>query len=157
MQQDFEQPVKHMATSTRSLLFAKDTLGPVGDAGLLILRLGVGLALAFLHGIGKFPPSEGFVQMVGGLGFPAPVFFAWLAAIAELIGGLMLAVGLLTRPVALFVTLHFMFVMFVAHAGDTFGERELPFLFLIWALTLLLTGPGRYSIDAMIGRRDTAY
>ncbi len=144
-----------MATPYRDLLNPGTTWGPHTDTGLLILRLGAGLMLALLHGWGKFPPSEGFVGMVGGLGFPAPTLFAWLAAIAEFIGGLMIAVGLLTRPVALFVTLHFLFVVFLAHAGDPIGQRELPLLFLVAAATVMLTGPGRFSLDAMMGRKDT--
>ena len=67
----------------------------------------------------------------------------------------MIAVGLLTRPVALFVTLHFLFVVFLAHAGDPIGQRELPLLFLVAAATVMLTGPGRFSLDAMMGRKDT--
>lgn len=136
----------------RDLLFARSTLGPVGDTGLLILRVGAGLALAFAHGINKLPPSEGFIGMIGGFGFPAPAFFAWMVVLAEVGGGLMLAAGLLTRPFGLLVTIHFIFVQIFPHAGDSFGDRELPFLFLIWGATLMLTGPGRYSLDWVLGR-----
>jgi putative oxidoreductase len=125
-----------------------------GDAGLLILRLFAGLALALAHGWGKIPPSEQFVGWIGGMGFPAPAAFAWMAALAEFVGGLLLAAGLLTRPAAFVVTVHFLVVAFVAHAGDTFRERELALMFGVVALTLLLTGPGRYSADAALeGRR----
>ena len=50
------------------------------DIGALLLRAFAGLALAFAHGIGKMPPSEGFVGVVAGLGFPAPGAFAWAAS-----------------------------------------------------------------------------
>lgn len=126
---------------------------PAADGGLLILRVGAGVLLALLHGLGKIPPSEGFTGMVGGLGLPAPGLFSWLAGIAEFFGGLMLAMGLLTRPVAVFVVLHFLVVVFLAHAGDPLGQRELPILFGVIALTLALTGPGRYSMDAAIAGR----
>jgi len=134
-------------------LFDRRPVGsPAGDAGLAAFRVVTFLLLAFLHGMGKFPPSEGFAGMIGGLGFPAPTLFAWLAAIAELIGGILIAIGLLTRPAALLVFAHFVFVTLIAHAGDPLGDRELPIIFCVAALMYLLTGPGRYSIDALINR-----
>ena len=126
---------------------------PAADAGLAIFRVVAFLLLAFLHGIGKVPPQEGFIGMVEGLGFPAPGLFAWLAALAEFGGGILIAIGLLTRPAALFVFVHFLFVIFIAHGGDPFADRELPILFGTAALMCLLTGPGRYSLDHVIGRR----
>jgi len=139
--------------NSRDFLLKPSAAPTVVDAGLLILRVGLGLTLAFAHGWGKIPPADGFVGMVGGLGFPAPTLFAWLAGLAEFAGGLLLAIGLLTRPAAIFVTVHFLFVVLLAHAGDTFGQRELSIIFLIWAVTLLLTGAGRYSVDGMMNRR----
>ncbi|HEX2166192.1 MAG TPA: DoxX family protein [Longimicrobiales bacterium] len=125
---------------------------PAADAGLAAVRVVVFLLLAFLHGLGKVPPQEGFVGMVGGLGFPAPELFAWLAAIAEVGGAILIALGLLTRPAALLVFVHFLFVIFIAHGGDPLGDRELPIIFGTTALLFLLAGPGRYSLDHMIGR-----
>jgi uncharacterized membrane protein YphA (DoxX/SURF4 family) len=62
------------------------------------------------------------------------------AGLAEFMGGLLIAIGLLTRPAAAFVFVHFVIVVFVAHAGDS-------------ALALASTGPGRYSVDALIAGR----
>lgn len=122
------------------------------DLGLLLLRVFAGLALALSHGIGKVPPSERFVVRVAGMGLPAPELFAWLAATAEFVAGLLLALGLLTRPAAFLVAGNFVVVAGLAHAGDSFGEREKPLLFLAIALLYLFAGPGRYSLDAMLFR-----
>jgi putative oxidoreductase len=122
------------------------------DAGLAILRVGSMVLLILLHGLRKLPPAEGFVGRIGRMGFPAPEVFAWLAALAETGAPLLIALGLLTRPAALYVALHFVVVVFVAHAGDTLAERELAVMFGMIALVLALTGPGRYSLDAAIGR-----
>lgn len=136
----------------RHLLFGPATAGSRGtDAGLLILRLIGGLSLAFAHGMGKIPPAEQFVGMVGGMGFPAPALMAWAAALAEFAGGILLAIGLLTRPAALVVTIHFLVVFFHVHRADPFGDKEPALMFLMVALTLLFTGAGRYSVDALIG------
>lgn len=129
----------------------------VADIGRLLLRLTIGLSLALAHGVGKLPPSEGFVGMVSGMGFPAPLFFAWLAALAEFVGGLLLAVGLLTRPAALLVVGNFVVIYFVALAGEGFLDREKELLFLAGALFFMLAGAGRYSIDALIKTRTSPY
>jgi len=120
------------------------------DLGLLLLRLFAGLALALAHGMGKIPPSEGFIGRVAGMGIPAPVFFAWMAGLAEFGGGLLLAIGLLTRPVSLLLIFHFTFVALVAHVGDPFRARELAIFFLFTAVLYLLSGGGRYSVDGLL-------
>ena len=128
---------------------------PLADAGLLILRIVAGLSLALAHGLGKVPPSEGFVGMVEGLGLPG--FLAWGAMFAEFVCALLLVVGLLTRPAALFIVINMTVVVLLAHAGDPFGDREKGLLFGVIALTFLLAGAGRYSIDALLRRRSTPH
>ena len=137
----------------KTFLFGSTPHDRQSDFGLVVLRVFAGLALALLHGWGKVPPSGGFVGMVGGMGLPAPELFAWAAAFAEFGGGLLLALGLLTRPAALLLVVHFIIVVLLAHAGDSIGDRELPLFFLSTAVLFLFAGPGRYSLDAAIGNR----
>jgi len=125
----------------------------LADIGLAAFRLFTGLAMAFAHGINKVPPPEGFIEGVGEMGFPAPFVFAWLAGISEFVGGLLVAVGLLTRPAALAVLGTMFVAAFISHAGDPFGERELALLFMFAALFLTMAGGGRYSADALIGTK----
>lgn len=126
------------------------------DAGLLVLRLAAGLAMAFAHGIKKLPPPEPFVKGVEALGFPAPSLFAWLAGIGELAGGLLVAAGLLTRPAALTMAFTMAVAFFMQHGADPFKVKEPAFLYLAIATSLLLTGPGRLSVDALIDRDTDA-
>jgi putative oxidoreductase len=138
--------------TTRDYLFGSSTAGPRADIGLLLLRLFAGLALAFAHGLGKLPPSDRFVGWVGSFGFPAPGVFAWLSGITEFFGGILLASGLLTRPAAVFIVINMTVAVIFGHAGQSFGERELPLLFLFVALMFAFVGAGRYSVDAQLRR-----
>src|ERR671918_92393 len=97
----------------KNLMFAT-SYSNAADAGLLLLRVFTGLSLAIAHGWDKVPPSARFITRVGEMGLPAPELFAWLAALAEFGGGLLLAAGLFTRPVALFVVAHFIVVVGLA-------------------------------------------
>ena len=123
------------------------------DFGLMLLRGFTGLALALAHGMGKLPPKPGFVEMVGGFGFPAPELFAWGSGLAETLGGLLLAFGLLTRPAAAFVFFNMMVAVLFAHADDPFSGKERALLFGMVALAFVFTGSGRYGLDALF-RRD---
>ena len=123
------------------------------DLGLLLFRLFVGLALAWGHGINKLPPSEGFLSGVMEMGFPAPLLFAWAAGIAEFVGGHLIALGLLTRPAALFVAITMSVAAFIRQAGDPFEDIEKALLFLAAAVLLMLIGAGRFSMDAVLRRR----
>lgn len=137
--------------NVRGFFFGYVELGSRGaDLGRALLRLAAGLAIALSHGMGKVPPSDGFIERVGEMGFPAPVLFAWLSGFAEFGAGLLLAIGLATRPAALFVTLNMCVVFFIAHGGDAFGQRERPFLFLAIFLFFALAGGGRYSVDRLV-------
>ena len=123
------------------------------DVGALILRVFAGLALSLAHGINKMPPSEGFIGVVAELGFPEPVAFAWAAGIAELAGGLLLAIGLLTRPAAILIAITMLVAAFLGEAGNPFSDREPPLLFAAIAIYFVLAGPGRYSVDGWLAAR----
>lgn len=146
------------------------------DVALLLLRLS-GLGLALAHGYGKVVAlstgrGDGFIAGVGSLGFPLPALFAWAAALAELLGGLLVAVGVGTRMAAAFAGATMFVAAFVRHhalqrllvaAGAmqapeetlrSWGNPELSLLYLLVFAALVLTGGGRFSLDrALPGRR----
>lgn len=123
------------------------------NAGLAILRVYAGLSMALAHGIGKIPPSEKMIAGTGSLGFPMPEFFSWAAGLSEFGGGLLLAVGLFTRPSAFFIFCTMFVAGFIRHAGDPFGNREKALLFLVIALAFILIGGGKYGVDAWLRSR----
>jgi len=126
------------------------------NLGLTILRVFVGLSIAFGHGLGKLPPSERFIEGTGNLGFPLPAFFAWSAGISEFFGGLLLALGLLTRPSAFFLAITMAVAAFLRHADDPFSGKEKALLFFVIFLLYLIVGSGKYGVDSLLRRRGTA-
>jgi putative oxidoreductase len=136
---------------TRHILIGGGTIKPwPADVGFTILRVFAGLSMALAHGLGKIPPAGGFIEAVGNIGLPFPAVFAWAAGLSELVGGLLLAVGLLTRPAALCVLLTMLTAAIGHHAGDSFHDRELALLYAVVALSFVLAGSGRVSIDRVL-------
>jgi putative oxidoreductase len=133
--------------------FLKPSARGNADLGLLLLRLGFGLTLAFGHGLGKALALGKFIKSVTRHGFPLPEVTAPLAMLSELAGGLLLALGLYTRPAACFVIATMLGAAFVAHGGDPFSKKEPALAYALVALVLLVTGPGRHSLDARLAKR----
>ena len=122
----------------------------VSHLALLFLRLYAGLAMAFAHGSGKIPPKEPFVSSLETMGFPMPQAFAWLAGLAEFVGGLLVAMGLLSRPSSLSLMVTMLVAAFLAHANDPFQKKEMALLYFFVYLLIFLMGPGKFSIDNKI-------
>ncbi|TVR77348.1 MAG: DoxX family protein [Chitinophagaceae bacterium] len=120
--------------------------------GLLILRVAFGLGMAW-HGLGKLDRIEGFTEGVAAMGFPMPEFFALAAIFSELIGGLFLALGFLSRPSALFIAFTMFIAAFIRHADDPFSGKEKALAYLVVMIVLFITGPGKYSVDYKISNR----
>lgn len=137
----------------KKILFDGESgLSYAANAGVTLLRIFAGIALAFGHGYGKLPPSESFVTNTGNLGFPAPVFFAWAAALSEFLGGILLALGFLTRISSFFIACVMLTALLGVHLNDPFNNQEKAFLFLFIAIAFLLKGSGDWSIDSYFRR-----
>ena len=125
-------------------------------AALLLLRLVVGSAMV-LHGWQKIGNPFHWMDKMGSA---PPAFLQGLAVLAEAGGGAALVVGLLTPLAAIGLICDMAYALlffhwpkgdpFVATAGSSY-ERAL--VYLIAAVALFLSGPGRYSLDALLFRR----
>ena len=126
------------------------TDGLAASIGLLVLRLGAGGLLITGHGWGKLmhaaERAPAFADPIG-LG---PVVSFWLVVFAEVGCAAFVALGLLTRISVLPLLGFFAIAGFIHHSGDPWPRRELAFLFAVPFLTLLFTGPGRFSLDAVM-------
>jgi putative oxidoreductase len=128
------------------------------NIGFLLLRFFVGLALCtvfekFFPKNGIWGPQEWFIQDTANMGFPFPIFFAWVAVLSEFFGGILLMLGLFTRPAALLNVFVTFTATFIYHKGDIGNAGLLSFFFMIMCLCILLFGPGKFSLDYFINRR----
>jgi len=122
--------------------------------GLLLLRCGLALVFLF-HGYPKlFGKTAVFVSAFAGIGLPA--YFVYIAGVVEVFGGLMLALGLYTRPAALLLLLDMVAAIWKYNLSEgisALGEYELPLVLGLAALAVATTGAGAFSLDHLIGRR----
>lgn len=156
----------------RPLLAKFDTAaGYLQSPLLLVIRLYWGWQFA-QTGWGKLTHLDRTAGFFESLHLPLPKLNAVLAGSTECFGGVLLALGLFARPVAVPLS----FTMIVAYAtADPDALHSLfklasiteegsfdkftgaaPFLFLSAALVVLAFGPGRFSLDALLGRKPAA-
>lgn len=112
--------------------------------GLLLIRLG--LAAVFIwHGWAKLSNMEGTIAFFGMLGFAS--FFAYLVAIVELVGGILMLFGLWTwaAGIALAIIMA-VAVLKVKWAKGFFGGYEYELILLLASLGMALIGPGKYAV-----------
>lgn len=124
------------------------------DSAETLLRVVAGGILA-VHGSSKIVNPFGAAEMVEGLGFYPGTFWSPLLAATEFFGGILIALGLLTRPAAfagmivLLVTVWFHWVT----AGQGFSGAEKSILWAAILAFFVVRGSNRHSIDARIGKQ----
>lgn len=130
------------------------------DKGLLILRIGIGAAF-MCHGFPKLTGGpEVWAKLGGALSLMGidfgHTFMGFMAACSEFGGGLLLFLGLFTRP-ACFFLLNVMIVATTMHvrSGDPFVKYSHALEAGILFFSLLFIGPGKYSLDEWLIRRKS--
>jgi putative oxidoreductase len=124
---------------------------------LLALRIGLGVELV-VHGWPKIKKPGGMAGWLGQMGMKPAVFWSWIVALTEFLGGIALILGLLTRFAAFFVTIQFLLISFylkpvkmkVAFTTPQGAGWEFDWLILIMSLALLLAGSGAYGLDRVL-------
>jgi putative oxidoreductase len=116
-----------------------------------LLRLGMGL-LMIPHGYDKIVHfmqyKKDFMNFLG-LG---STFSLGLVIFAEFFCSVFLIMGLFTRIIAAILIIEMIVVVFSAHKGQVFGEGEHGMLYLVAYLSIILLGPGKASLDSILGK-----
>ena len=121
------------------------------DFGKLVLRVALGL-LVLLHGVAKIKTGVGGMSgMVTGIGLPP--WFAYGVYIGEILGPIMVILGLYSRVGAFFIFVNMIFAVLLVHRPEllSLGKQggyalELQAMYLFTAFALMFMTPGRYSI-----------
>lgn len=130
------------------------------SAFLLAVRLYWGFQMA-QTGWGKLHSLERVTNFFSTLGIPAPGFNAVFIAVLEFVGGILFALGLGSRLVALLFAGDMLVAYITADREALFSVfsnpdkfyAAAPYTFLVASLIVLIFGPGRYCLDAIFERR----
>ncbi|WP_236020507.1 DoxX family protein [Sabulicella rubraurantiaca] len=130
-----------------------DTLDRYAPHALAVLRIATAI-IFMLHGTQKLfgfpaPPSSGLPEVF-------PLF--WIGAVLEFVGGFLILLGLLTRPVAFFLSGEMAVAYWMFHAPrslyPTLNGGDAAILYCFVFLLLVFTGPGAWSLDGARGVQD---
>ena len=125
----------------------------------LAVRMIVGIIM-LAHGWQKLTemgPGNFGGQMLAGLGVPLPVFMGYVITCLEIIGGILLIVGFLSRLAALLLTINLVIAILLVKvnvgflSGSSGTGAELDLALIAGFLVILFAGPGRLSVDHALG------
>ncbi|MEP6907639.1 MAG: DoxX family protein [Pseudoxanthomonas sp.] len=141
--------VADKASRLLDMLHASHWLGP------LVVRLVFGY-FWLETGIAKVHNLDGFTQRFVGWGIPYPAFNAALSAWTELLGGLLLMLGLCTRLVCIPMIVNMIVAVTLVVSTNLMGlddyveaDEVVYSLIFFW---LLMAGPGKASLDTLLAR-----
>ena len=117
--------------------------------GLLLLRVMLGILL-MKHGYDKLSNFNVLQHSFGSFMGMSSMMSLSLIIFAEFFCALFLVLGLFTRFACIPIIVGMAVVVFVANNGHIFGKGETPVMYLAAAITLLFTGPGKFSLDGGI-------
>ena len=140
-------------------VLALTPLSQLASLAPLAVRVILGI-ITIAHGAQKLQTGPAnFGQGLAGMGVPFPVLTGYIVTFAELIGGILLVVGLLSRLAALLLTVNLTIGILLVNVGIGFltppgaasSGVELPLALIAGLLAILLAGPGKLSLDHALG------
>jgi len=127
----------------------------LSNYGYTLFRVGIP-ALMLLHGTHKLEKlmAGGEIKFINFLRLGTETSLA-LAVLGEFFAPIFLIVGFKTRWASIPAIITMFVAAFVAHAGEPLGEREHSLLYMIAFIAIAMIGPGEYSLDAWLQKRNS--
>ena len=150
-----------MAHPSSSLPAPRSVGVSAADLGLLVIRL-VLAAVFIFHGAQKLfgafggPGMNGFIDSITALKIPVPQVSAWISALTEFVGGIIMVVGTGARIAAIFLCINMIVAIVKVHntAFSGPGGMEYPLTLACVFLGIALIGPGRITLDRLLSGRS---
>jgi putative oxidoreductase len=134
-----------------------DTLGEKMSSlrSIPLLAMRLVLAYGFIEpGLMKWKNIDAIGKWFDSMGYPIPLFNAYMAATTEVVGAILLLLGFGVRLITIPLMVVMLVAIFTVHATNGFqaGNNgfEIPVYYLIMLLTLLIYGSGNFSIESII-------
>lgn len=127
---------------------------PIFNNSLILLRLWLGFMMMYYSYEPLFINNmDGFADYLEkDLGFPMPLFFAYLGKGGEFFGGLLLFLGLFTRVGALLIMIVMSVAVFIASKGNILGGGALAFNYLMQAFIIFCFVPEQWGLNFIISK-----
>lgn len=126
----------------------------LGLFGAVLIRFTVGWVF-LASGWWKLHNLQQVTGFFTSLGIPLAIVQAPMVSCFEFLGGLFILVGFLTRLAAIPLIVIMMVALLTAHSGEIHSLKDLldqtPFLYAVMLLGLLGQGPGKFSVDSVLG------
>lgn len=119
--------------------------------GIGIIRIAVGLFMVY-HGWEVFDRAtmQGYANWDQFKPMSSPALMVYLGKGSELVAGLLLTAGCLTRLAALVLIAAMLYISFFIGHGKIWYDDQHPFLFVLLGLVFIFCGPGSWSIDSLL-------
>jgi len=137
--------------------FIKDILTHFQSASLLLARLAVAYGF-YEPAVTKWKDIDGIATWFGSMGIPFPTLNAYMAASTEVLGVVLLTLGLFTRLISVPLMVVMVVAIMTVHLGNGFsaGDNgfEIPLYYLLFLFIFISHGAGKYSLDHLIFGKD---
>jgi putative oxidoreductase len=130
--------------------------GIIQEFIFFLFRFHVGYTMAIDAGLGKvkeFPVSQKFIDSLTKAGWYFPEFLAILAGWGEVIGGILIALGLLGRIGGIIVAIIMIVAAFIKHDTLFLFEMDTAQLYLFCTILIITFGNGRFSLDFIFRKK----